>query len=429
MRGIDLKNFTAQARAVWRGPWPFAREALHVVVALRAGFMMLAVLAWFLFPKNTGGAFAFFTQPDFDVWHNRMLGMWSTWDASWYMQIAERGYLADVRSLAFFPLYPALVGVAGRLLGGGYLAAGLLISTALTGLALTVLHRLVAFDFDARLARRTVLYLCVFPVAFYLFAVYTEALFMALVLLCFLAMRVWRAWWWAGLFAALAALTRGPGALLIIPLAWEWGRLQWLSVEGAENQSALWRARVSALLRPAALAIALPLLAVIGWGLYQQVILNVPADAALQAQAYWQRSFEWPWVTVIDSLKVFFAPGANGLPVFNPSWDMPDHLLDATFLVTGLVLLLAASWECWQRRLPLSYLLYMAPGMLLPLLTPVLHQPALSYPRFSLVLFPIFILLARSSWRARWWYYTSVYVSLTLQGLLFMRFANGFWVA
>lgn len=414
-----------------RGQWPFAREALHIVVALRLGFVVLAVLAWFLYQKNATGAFAFFDQPDFALWHNRTLGLWGMWDASWYVQIADHGYLVDPRSLAFFPLYPASVGVAGRLLGGNYLIAGLIISTALAWLTFTLLHRLVAFDFNPRLARRTVLYLCVFPTAFYLFAVYTESLFLVLVLLFFLAIRQWHKWWWAGLFAALATLTRSPGVLLIIPFAWEWGRFQLATVPASPdlNKLQLWKARSQALLKPSALALALPALAMGGWIVYQRVVLNVPADALLQAQASWSRAFEWPWTTILDSLRVFFAPDAAGRPVFAPSWDMPDHLLEALFLVTALALLLYAVWESWRRRLPFSYVLYAAAGMLLPLLTPVQDQPALSFPRFALVLFPLFIVLAQISLRARWWYYLSVYVSVALQGLLFMRFANGFWVA
>ncbi len=274
----------------------FEVEAFQIVVALRLGFVVLAVLAWFLFPKNSSGIFTAFDQPDFSVWHNRTLGMWGTWDASWYMQIADQGYLTDLRSLAFFPLYPTLVGLFGRLLGGGYLVAGLIISTLLAWVALVLLHRLVAFDFNLHLARRTVLYLCVFPVTFYLFAVYTEALFLVLVLLFFLAIRQWHRWWWAGLFAALATLTRGPGVLLIIPLAWEWIRYQFAAqaMPPGTGTAQLWKEKLRTLFKPTALALILPLLAALGWSLYQRLILNVQADAALQAQTSWSRYFEWP---------------------------------------------------------------------------------------------------------------------------------------
>jgi hypothetical protein len=419
---------------IWRrlhGRSTFEFEAFEIVVALRVGFIVLAVLAWFLYPKDLSGSFSNFALPDFPVLHNRILGMWGTWDASWYLQIADRGYLADTNSLAFFPLYPLLIGLFGRLLGNSYLVVGLLISTVLAWVTLVLLHRLVAFDFHLHLARRTVLYLCVFPVAFYLFAVYTEALFLVWVLLFFLAIRQWHRWWWAGLLAALATLTRGPGVLLIIPLAWEWARYQLAVnvVQPGTSTAHLWKTKFQALLKPSALALALPLLAMIGWSAYQRFVLNVPADALLQAQAHWERSFAWPWTTLLDGLRAFFSPGPNGLPIFNPAWDMPGHLLDAVFLVLGLACLTYACWECWRRRLPFSYLLFMGTSMLLPLFTPVRHEPVQSFPRFMLVIFPIFILLAQLSLRSRWWYYFSIYSSVSLQVLLLARFANGFWVA
>ncbi len=108
---------------------------------------------------------------------------------------------------------------------------------------------------------------------------------------------------------------------------------------------------------------------------------------------------------------------------------MPKQLLDALFLILGLLCLIYASWECGRRRLPVSYLLFLALGIIVPLFVPVRYEPALSFPRFTLVLFPIFILLAQLSVRSRWWYYFSVYSSITLQILLLARFANGFWVA
>ncbi|CAG0937314.1 hypothetical protein TFLX_06239 [Thermoflexales bacterium] len=434
MAGLVPLRHVVLARTIWhqlREKLTFEVEAFKIVVALRVGFILLAVLAWVLYPKDLSGVFSDFALPDFPVWHNRLLGMWGTWDASWYMQIADQGYLADTNSLAFFPLYPLLVSLVGRLLGNSYLLAGLLISTVLAWASLVLLHRLVTFDFQPHLARRAVLYLCAFPVAFYLFAIYTEALYLVLVLLFFLMIRQRHQWWWAGLLAALAALTRSPGVLLIIPFAWEWSRYQLSTVvlQPGTDTSFLWKAKLRALLKPSALALALPLLVLLGWNVYQQLVLNVPADALLQAQAHWQRSFAWPWTTIVDGLRVFFSPGPAGLPIFSISWDMPKHLLDAVFLVLGLVSLAYACWECWRRRLPFSYLLFMGTNILLPLLTPVRHEPVQSFPRFILVIFPIFILLAQLSLRSRWWYYFSICTSVALQALLLARFANGFWVA
>ena len=55
--------------------------------------------------------------------------VWARWDSEWYLAIARSGY-HDVTSAAFYPLYPAVVGGLGRVLGGHYVLAGVVISLA-----------------------------------------------------------------------------------------------------------------------------------------------------------------------------------------------------------------------------------------------------------------------------------------------------------
>ena len=66
-------------------------------------------------------------------------------------------------------------------------------------------------------ARRTVLYVAVFPFAFFFTQVYTESLFLLTSVSAVTAAVVSR-WGWAGFFGGLAALTRPNGILIAIPL-------------------------------------------------------------------------------------------------------------------------------------------------------------------------------------------------------------------
>src|SRR5258707_14025527 len=68
--------------------------------------------------------------------------------------------------------------------------------------------------------RRTWLFLCIFPTAFFFFAAYNESLFLLLTASAFLAMRRQK-WWLAGILGFLAALTRSAGLFLVIPFLWE----------------------------------------------------------------------------------------------------------------------------------------------------------------------------------------------------------------
>src|SRR5437762_2130602 len=59
---------------------------------------------------------------------NTLVEPWHRWDSGWYMKIALYGYAADDGTIIFAPLYPALVAVAGALVGDALLG-GLLVSS------------------------------------------------------------------------------------------------------------------------------------------------------------------------------------------------------------------------------------------------------------------------------------------------------------
>ena len=96
--------------------------------------------------------------------------------------------------------------------------AGIALSYACLFLGLAVLHRLTARTFggDRETARRTLLYVAVFPFAYFFTQVYTESLFL-LTSVSAVAAAVASRWGWAGLFGALAALTRPNGILIAVP--------------------------------------------------------------------------------------------------------------------------------------------------------------------------------------------------------------------
>ncbi|MNZ90980.1 hypothetical protein D3C78_1099520 [compost metagenome] len=70
---------------------------------------------------------------------------------------------------------------------------------------------------------RVVKYIFIFPAAFFFFIPMTEALFLALSLMCLYFVRK-KEWLIGCLCGALAAYTRSPGVLLIVPVAIEFGR-------------------------------------------------------------------------------------------------------------------------------------------------------------------------------------------------------------
>ena len=124
-------------------------------------------------------------------------------------------------AIALFPLYPMLMRVLAWPFGGSGRAlwiAGIALSYACFFLGLVVLHGLTSARFaDREAARRTVLYLAVFPFAFFFTQVYTESLFLFLSVSAVAAATASR-WGLAGALGFLVALTRPNGILIAIPL-------------------------------------------------------------------------------------------------------------------------------------------------------------------------------------------------------------------
>ena len=168
------------------------------------------------------------------VWALSDRGYWivnifSRWDSEWYLDIAKHGYHYEPGSgrhsnTAFFPLYPSIMAMVSKLTDGrdvSFLMGGLAISNLSLLLALGFLGTLVRLDFDDEIAKRTILYVLVFPSTCFFSAVYTESLFLAGAIAALYNARKGR-WWFAGLAGSAATLTRPPGVLIFAPLALEY---------------------------------------------------------------------------------------------------------------------------------------------------------------------------------------------------------------
>jgi Mannosyltransferase (PIG-V) len=146
------------------------------------------------------------------------------WDSGWYHGIASKGYeyVEGGRSnLAFFPVYPQLMGTVGRFLGGAqedFYFAGILITWLSFALAMPLLYRLARMDLAHESAVRATVYAAVFPSAYFFGVVYSEALFLLSLVGAVLAMRS-RRWLWAALAAAVMTGTRVNGVMFLPALA------------------------------------------------------------------------------------------------------------------------------------------------------------------------------------------------------------------
>jgi hypothetical protein len=322
--------------------------------------------------------------------------IWARWDSVFFVRIAEHGY--DKASAAFYPLYPGLVAALGRVFFGHYIVAGIVISLAAALIAFLLLHQIAGERLGRDGAQRTVLYLAIFPMALFLQAVYSESLYLALVLAAFVVAERGR-FAAAGLLSGLAILTRVAGVALLPALA----VLAW---RAPDRRRAL-----------GSLALAVPVAAAYPLLLWQQV-----GDpwAFWNAQDQWHRHLSragplggiWAalihWTPAHAEFQHAIAVNAEGL--------------------AALVLFSALTVVAW-RRFGAPYGLFAALSLALPLSYPSSRWPLLSLPRFGLVIFPLFLALASLTAGRPRAHNAVVACSALLLGVAVVQWALWQWVA
>jgi hypothetical protein len=283
-------------------------------------------------------------------------------------------------------------------LGGHPLAGALLVSNASFAAALVVMYALTLRETSEETARRSVVYLAVFPTSFFFLAPYSESLFLLLVLLTFWFARHDR-WAPAAFAAAAAALTRNLGVLLVLPLlveAWQRSRS---SGEG--------------LVRRAAWSSA-PVLAIVPWLGFWQALAG-DWLAPLHQQANWERQLQNPLSTL--------AKGTHEAWRWIGIYPGGYHLLDWLIVVP----VLAAAVYAVVRFRP-AYGVYVWASLLPPLLYIFAGRPLMSLPRFALALFPVFWAFARWTRRPRGLHDLVLVSSSVLLGILLLLFVNWYYI-
>ncbi len=204
------------------------------------------------------------------------LGLFGSWDATWYLDIARRGYAFDVgqvgevfTNVAFFPLMPMIMSAA-LAIGLNPFWVALAAANGMFLVALVALYSLTKARFDAVLAMRATWVLALAPPAVAASMAYTEGVALGLAALAgYLA---WKGHFgWAGMAAALDVLTRPTGVLAVVPVV----MLAWYAGEDGR------RIRLMKAVVPAAVVMA----AFLGYMQFRQGAWSLP----LQAQAAWGR--------------------------------------------------------------------------------------------------------------------------------------------
>ncbi len=325
---------------------------------------------------------------------NPLLAIWQRFDTNWFLKIAQRGYSSDDGSVVYFPLYPFLIRMLGAVLLGNDLLAALVISNLSLLGVLVLLYQFARELYGEAAARRAVVYLVMFPTAFFFLAAYTESLFLVLALASLYAARK-NHFVWASVCAALAALTRLQGILLVLPLAY----MVW-------KQFGARKFTLSRELIFQFAPLALVLLASFGFLAFTNLALISSYEGELHAR------FVFPWDNVWAAVLLVVQGHAGIADIAN---------LVVTVLFGALCVVV---WKTMPRELALYALLM----FLAPLFRMTTAQPLVSMTRYVLVLFPIFMMWG--AWgKNRWVERAIVYICAPLNLYFTAQFFIWGWIA
>ena len=316
----------------------------------------------------------------------KWLAIWQRFDANWYTSVADNGYGTIGGDDHFPPLFPVLIRILKPLFGSAFIA-GLLISHLATLYAIKLLFDTFYEWGGNYLAKRTVLFLLIYPTSFFLFSVYTESLFLVTALLSLQYMRK-GSWAWAGFWAFCAVLTRLQGAALVIPMIY----LMW---------------REPTFLRKPASWVGLALPAVGGLFYLFLRSMQVTQGVVPLVESDWHARMVLPWETYWYAIQTLTSGRFTFIDLLN--WAIG----------TLFIILLVAGWQ----KIPLEYNLYTAFSLLIMLIRIVETQPLISMSRYSLTLFPsffVFGLAGENPWLRRLIIYAFIPLNLYLSAQFFL---------
>ncbi len=301
-------------------------------------------------------------------------------------------------SSAFYPLFPLLIRWSAPLFLGNYVWAGLVIANVTGVAALYLFFRYVQEEHGNQAARFSLLGLLAFPTALFFSVIYTESLFWFESMVLFWAIRCNRIGW-AATVAFLMPLTRAVGVFAAVVLVWHW--FEQRKARGAgTNRSKAWLLVAGC--------------GVLGWLAYLGLMWRWTDDPfeGFQSQKFYAYH---------PSIANIFNPQKWGAAFFqwrsfhDPMTSIMDRMCFVAFAGS-----LYGVWKLSRTH----FVWALCVG-----LVPALSSCFFSYVRYTVCVFPLFILLGvyLSKPGRRWifWYYVTFF--LCLQGIFMVRYAAHWW--
>lgn len=313
--------------------------------------------------------------------------IWSfgNFDGVHYLGIAKDAYAYNFTQV-FFPFYPVLVWLLNLLIGN-LLIAALLISNVAFLLGLIIFYKLISSVYSEKIAMWSTVFVLAFPTSFYFGAVYTEGIFFLMVVAAFYLAEKNRMLA-SSIVGSFASATRLVG-LFLAPA---------LFLKKKRN--------------------ILPLLIIpigfLAYVLYLQIEFNNPLYF-ITAQSIFGQERETTQIVLLPQVVYRYMKilaTTEGLVLANAALELASTVFATVMLFIA-----------WKMKVKREWLVFSAAAVLVPTLTGTFA----SMPRYILVAFPIYIVLAHlKSTQVK---IAVIFIFLALLFATTTLFTQGYWVA
>lgn len=329
-----------------------------------------------------------------------LLSALGQFDAQWYLKIAQEGYpkisatgtklTADALSYAFFPLYPFLLRLFRLLIPNLDLTAFLLTNLILF-FAFYSLIIVITRLYDLKVGVKTAFLVMLYPLSIFYRSYYTEGLFL-LLLIWFGFFLLRKRWIYAASTLGLLAVTRGNG-LFLLPL-FIYSLYQEWKGNGIRLQTAL-------------LCLLILIIPLSIWPIYCFVQTGDPFYFYHIRSAWLPASYPAVFLNLWKITHFYLLE----LHSFFSS------KIDILAILMVLILLIRSKKSLEPKLWWISFLLWLGP---------LLTTDTISFSRFQIVSFPLFLFLAQSFRGLSY----KLLLTVFIMGLLVLSiyFVNWYWV-
>ncbi len=337
-----------------------------------------------------------------------IVAAWGNLDGANYIKVARTGYVkAD---LGFFPLYPLLMNVLFLLTGLSRIIIGQLISLACITTSFYLFYKLLAMEKHKINPVHFLMFVLVYPTAYYYGAAYNDSLFL---LLATATLYLGRKKWYiaAAICSFFATLARLNGLALMFFLFFE------LYADVTKTEQITFKlptkTQMIFLLKYVLLCL-FPLFAFLSYLTYIHLTFGHWSMLFSSMKQWGQDQMIFPLQTAFRYIKIFLFTPNKGLSYGIAALEFAAVI---TYTLAAIV-----SW----KKIRFSYWIFMVVSFIIPSLTGTFQ----GMPRYGLHLYPFFV--AIWLWFSKQRKVTKVTLavgSLVLQILLIILYTRGYFVS